>query len=146
MSDNIRPHVRPATSPSTPADQHSNSSLTSLVKQLANDVTSLFTKELALAKVEISHSVDSAKAGLVSMVTGGSVLFAGFLFILAAATFGLAQYMDLWLAALIVGGAVSLIGLIMVSAGKKKMSATSLTPTHTLESLDKDQRAIRRAI
>lgn len=145
MSDNIRSHIRSA-QPFTADTQPNSASLTGLVKQLANDITSLFTKELALAKVEISHSVDEAKTGLISLVTGGSVLFAGFLFILAAATLGLAQVVDLWLAALIVGGVVSLIGLVMVSAGKKKMHASSFKPQHALDSLDKDQRAIRRAV
>ncbi|MBC6906232.1 phage holin family protein [Saccharophagus sp. K07] len=141
MSDYNQSHIRPI-----PSAQNHSASLTSLMKQLANDITSLFTKELALAKVEISHSVDEAKSGLVSLVTGGSVLFAGFLFILAAATFGLAKVMELWLAALIVGLVVSIVGFVMVSAGKKNLKASSFKPQHTLDSLDKDQRAVRSAL
>lgn len=145
MSSQYQSHIRPVPSPTADAQAHS-ASLTTLMKQLANDVTSLFTKEIALAKVEMSHSVNEAKTGMVSLVTGGSVLFAGFLFLLAAATIGLANIMQPWLAALIVGGVVTLIGLIMVSAGKKTLQASSFTPRQTLNSLNKDQRAIRGAL
>lgn len=145
MNENYQPHVRPVT------DIHgqnnpNGSSLTGLVKQLANDITSLFTKELALAKVEVSHSIHEAKTGAVSMISGGSILYAGFLFLLLAAVLGLGQIMQMWTAALIVGGVVSVIGMIMVAAGKKKMRPSSFKPNHTLDSLDKDQRAVRRAI
>lgn len=121
-------------------------SVTGLIRDLAHDATELFTKEVALAKSEITHSLQEAKTGAVSVISGGSVLFAGFLFLLGAATLGLAQVMQLWLAALIVGGVVALIGFIMVQAGKKKLETSAFTPEHTLNSLRKDRDAARGVI
>jgi uncharacterized membrane protein YqjE len=115
-----------------------------LVKQLLGDVTVLFRKELALAASEISQSVEQTKHGAQSMITGGAVLYAGILFLLAAVTLWLATMMDAWLAALIVGAAVTLIGAILVSAGKKRMSASSLAPDRTMASLQKDKQAVQR--
>jgi hypothetical protein len=117
-----------------------------LLRQLLADVTVLFRKELALAASEVSRSVDEAKHGAQSMITGGAVLYAGALFLLAAVTLWLATLMAAWLAALIVGAAVTLIGVIMVGSGKKRMSARTLTPERTIASLHKDKRAVARQL
>ena len=81
-----------------------------LLRQLLGDVTVLFRKELALAASEVSHSVDEAKHGVQTMITGGAVLHAGVLLLLAAVTLWLATIMAAWLAALILGAIVTVIG------------------------------------
>lgn len=116
-----------------------------LIRQLANEVSTLFSKEVALAKAEVNEAIDDAKKGSISMVAGASVLYAGVLFLLGAAVIGLAQVVELWLAALIVGGVTALVGLIMVQSGKKKLEAGSFKPERTIHSMEKDQRAIRGA-
>ncbi len=115
-----------------------------LLRQLANDVAVLFRKELALAASEVGESVDEAKKGATSMVTGGAVLYAGILFLLGALTAYLATLMPAWTAALIVGGATTIIGAIMVFAGKSKVQARSFTPNRTVDSIAKDAETIRR--
>jgi len=119
-------------------------SVPDLLHQLLVDVAMLFRKELALAASEIRSSVDDAKRGAGSLVTGGAVLYAGFTFLLGAAMFGLATVMSLWLSALIIGAVTVVIGLIMVQVGKRKLEPTSFAPDRTMESLRKDKRAIRR--
>src|SRR5690606_18849139 len=81
----------------------SGRSATALLRDLVNDVALLFQKELALAATEITHSVQDARKGVTGMVSGGAVLYAGFLFLLAAACFGLARVVPAWAATLIVG-------------------------------------------
>ncbi|HEX7028206.1 MAG TPA: phage holin family protein [Gammaproteobacteria bacterium] len=125
------------------AAQHDASSVPGLVRQLADEVSSLFSKEVALAKVEVAESVSEAKKGAGSMITGGAVLYAGLIFLLLAAVVGLAQVVEFWLSSLIIGGVVAIIGLIMVQAGKKKIQPSSLKPEHTLNTLQKDQQAVR---
>lgn len=130
----------------TPDARHNDaSSVPGLLRQLANEVSTLFSKEITLARVEVAETVSEAKKGAAAMISGGSVLYAGFLFLLLAAVVGLAQIVEFWLASLIVGGVVAVIGLIMVQSGKKKMQPSSLKPGHTLNSLQKDQQAIRGA-
>ncbi len=119
-------------------------SVPDLLHQLLVDVAMLFRKELALAASEIRSSVDDAKRGAGSLVTGGAVLYAGFTFLLGAAMFGLATVMALWLSALIIGGVTVVIGLIMVQVGKRKLEPTTFAPDRTMESLRKDKDAIRR--
>jgi hypothetical protein len=72
------------------------------------------------------------------------VLYAGGLFLLAAATLGLAEVMPGWAAALIVGGVVSLIGLIMLQVGKNKVRPRHFLPERLGEALRKDKDVIGR--
>ncbi len=117
----------------------------SLIRRLADEVTTLFAKELALLKSETTASVREAGSGVASMATGGAVTFAGILFLLVAAMLGLAQVMDMWLAALIVGGVVTLIGLIMLMSGRKKLEPEAFKPRHTASAMRKDRNMIKGA-
>ncbi len=115
-----------------------------LVRRLVDEVSTLFRQEIALASAEVSRSVSDAKAGVGSIATGGAVAFAGLLFLLAAAVLGLAKVMEPWLAALIVGVVVVVIGLILLKAGKSKLDPAALTPRRTHESLRRDKELIDR--
>lgn len=144
MSEQMRTQKK-VTPVDTNPSQNGDKSVTGLIKELANDVTSIFTKEVALAKSEISHSMREAKTGAVNMLTGGSVLYAGFLFLLLSAVMGLSRVVELWLASLIVGAVVAIIGFIMVKSGKNKLEPSSFKPEHTINSLKKDRDAVRGA-
>jgi hypothetical protein len=122
----------------------STASIPTLLRDLAHDATEITRKEVALARSEITQAIEGVKAGVISMATGGGVLFAGILFLLLSATLALATVVDGWLAALIVGGVVTLIGAIMVSAGKRKMQASNFRPDRTLDSMQKDREMIER--
>lgn len=117
----------------------------SLVKHLVDDVAILIRKELALGVSEVSESINDTKKGIGGLVSGAAVLNAGFLFLLAAATLGLAQVMAGWLAALIVGGITAIIGLTMVNSGKKKMEASNFKPRRTMEEMQKDRATVKGA-
>ncbi|WP_120993348.1 phage holin family protein [Stutzerimonas urumqiensis] len=120
-----------------------DSSVGGLLRQLTREVPSLFTKELALAKAELSESLRATKAGAASVATGGAVLMAGFIILLMAGVYALSNVMEPWLAALIVGGVVCIVGALMVSAGKKKFQASSFKPDRTINSINKDKEAVR---
>ena len=130
-----------ATEPGVRAEN--DTSVGGLLRQLTHEVPSLITKELALAKAELSESIRATKAGAASVATGGAVLLGGFIVLLMSAVYGLSEVMEPWLAALIVGGVVVVIGLIMVSAGKKKFEASSFKPERTMNSVNKDKEAVK---
>ena len=140
------PYVEPYDQPYTGAETRvrDDESVGRLLSRLVDDVSVLVRKELALATSEVSHSIDQAKTGAGSAIAGGAVLYAGVLFLLLAATFGLAEVMPPWAAALIVGGVVTLVGLIMFQSGKKKMQASSFTPDRAARSVRKDADMIER--
>lgn len=117
-----------------------------LLRQLTSEVTTLFSKEVSLARAEVRETVHGVKTGVISLLSGSIVLLAGVIVLLMAAVYGLATTMQLWLAALIVGGAVTLVGLIMVSAGKRKLDADALKPRRTVDSIREDRDALKDAV
>lgn len=117
-----------------------------LLRSLAHEVPLLLSKEVALAKCEMQENLKAAKAGAISMATGGAVLQAGFIILLLSGVYALSDIVAPWLAALIVGGGVVVVGLVMVVAGKKQVEADSLRPDRTMDSLHKDREAIRRSM
>ena len=119
-------------------------SLLGLLRQLTREVQVLFTKELALAKVELNASLQATKAGIAAVAGGAVVLLAGFLMLLLSAVFGLSTVMPPWLAALIVGVVVILLGLVMLKIGQRQFTPSQLTPERTLDSLQKDKEAVQR--
>jgi hypothetical protein len=117
-----------------------------LLRQLTGEVTSLFAKEVSLARAEVRETATGIKTGIVAMTSGSIVLLAGVIVLLMAAVYGLANFMELWLAAFIVGGVVSVIGFVMVSAGKRKLDADALKPQRTVNSIREDREFVKDAV
>jgi hypothetical protein len=115
-----------------------------LLRRLLNEVSTLYRKEIALAKAEISEALSEAKLAAISLASGGAFLFAGILVLLAAAVLALAHVVSDWLAALIVGGVVAIIGFAMIQAGKKKLDPSPFKPDRTQHALQKDKEMVQR--
>lgn len=125
---------------------NSEASIPSLVRQLAEDATNVFSKEIRLAKTEMYENINDLKKGIASVASGSFVLYAGVLTLLFSAVLGLGTVVDLWLSALIIGAVVTVIGFAMLGAGKKKMDASAMRPDHTIDSVKDDERAVRGAL
>jgi len=121
-------------------------STTGLLSRLVDEVSTLLRKELALAKAELSESINQAKLGAISLAAGGAVLFAALLVLLDAARLALAHVVSDWLAALIVGVITAILGFIALQAGKKKFEATQLKPGRTQDALRRDKDFVGRRI
>ena len=117
--------------------------VTGLFRNLVDDLAKLVGMEIRLARAEVGESIARLKGGVGAIAFGGGVLFAGFMVLLAAAVLWLSQFVLPWLAALIVGGVVALIGMVMVQTGKKRFEGDAFIPERTLDSLQKDQEMIR---
>jgi len=121
-------------------------STTGLLSRLVDEVSTLLRKELALAKAELSESINEAKLGAISLAAGGAVLFAALLVLLAAATLALSHVVSDWLAALIIGVITAVVGFVMLQSGKKKFEATHLKPERTQDALRRDKDMVERRI
>ena len=119
-------------------------SATNLLSRLVNDITALFRNELALAKAEFSKAATNAKLGVAGMAAGAAVLLAGALSLVAAAILGLAEVIEPWLAALIVGVALGVIGFVMLQSAKKKLEPSALSLERTQHSLRRDAEVVAR--
>jgi hypothetical protein len=114
------------------------SSLSGLVSSLLTDVTGLFRNELRLAKAEASDALAAVKAGVGGVALAGAIMFSGVLALLAAAILALAEVLDPWLAALIVGLAMTLVGYGLLQGARKKLTPPTFSLDRTQESLRKD--------
>ena len=117
--------------------------LAGLFSDLWRETTTLVHDEVELAKADISDKVTQAGRGIGAVAAGGAVLFAGFIVLLFAAVGALEMVLPPeqapWLAPLIVGAVVTLIGAIALSSGKKKLQAENLKPTRSIDSLRRDR-------
>jgi hypothetical protein len=114
-------------------------SAASLLSRLVGDCTALVRNEIALAKAELAESTARAKAGVAALMGAVATLLAGSLALIAALILGLAQVMEPWLAALIVGVAITAVGFFLLQAARKK-----LLPPH-LE-IDRTRAAVRNDV
>ena len=117
-----------------------------LLRRLLDETSKLFRTELELARAEVSEALSQAKVAAISMASGGAVLFAGLLVLLAAAVLGLAHVVPDWLAALIVGAVVIAIGFVMIQTGKKKLQPSTFKPERTQNALREDKEMVRRRV
>jgi hypothetical protein len=117
-----------------------------LLSRLIQDVTSLFRNELALARAETMEAAQTAKTGVGAVATGGAVALLGGVALVAAAVLGLATLMVAWLAALIVGVVLAVIGYAMVKAGKKRLEPSNFTLDRTQESLRRDKETVTSTV
>jgi len=117
-------------------------SLLGLFSDLWRETTTLVHEEAELAKAELSEKVSQVTTGAGEIAAGGAILFAGFIVLLFAAVGALEMMIPsehaLWMAPLIVGLIVMIIGYIALSRGKKQMRAESLAPQRTMQSLRRD--------
>jgi hypothetical protein len=127
-------------------DSDGRESIPALIRGLASDLTTLFSKEISLAKAEMREAAGEVKTAVASMATGAVLAMAGVVVLLFSAVFGLDNVVDLWLAALIVGIAALVVGFILIKSAKGKIEPAAFTPERTIESVHKDKKTVERAI
>lgn len=123
-------------------------SITTLFSDLARETSDLVRQEVKLAKLELSEKITQVNAGITSLITGGIVVFAGLLVLLQAVVIGVAQLLEpytdqAWVAPLIVGLVVALIGLAVLQRGRHDLEPRSLAPRRTADSLRRDGEMVR---
>ncbi len=92
-----------------------------LLGRVFGDLTALLRNEIALAKAELAESTTRAKAGLAALMGAIATLLAGSLVLVAALVLALAEVVEPWLAALIVGVVITAIGVVLLMAAKKTL-------------------------
>ena len=122
-------------------------SLGQILRDLRDETSQLLRQEVDLAKTEMSEKMSRLGSNVGSVATGGAVLFAGALVLLAALTLGLialfSQFMDrdvaMWLAPLLVGGVLAAIGYGMVKKALQALKQEGIAPQRTTQSLKENK-------
>jgi Putative Actinobacterial Holin-X, holin superfamily III len=127
--------------------QERSRSLIGLFSDLFRETSTLVHEEAELAKAEISEKVSQLGTGVAAIAAGGAILFAGFIVLLFAAVNALAMFLPpehaAWLAPLIIGLLVMIVGYIALSKGRKEFKAESLKPSRTMDSLRRDTELVK---
>jgi hypothetical protein len=123
------------TSATSERNEHSERNLSVHLSELADEASTLFRKEIELARLEVKAGVDDMKRGATWIGSSGAVLYAGALFVLGAVTVFIARFLPLDAAALIVGLATLAAGYAMYARGKKDIHPEALVPRRTLRSV-----------
>jgi VIT1/CCC1 family predicted Fe2+/Mn2+ transporter len=117
-----------------------SSSLGTLFSELSTDLSTLVRQEIELARTETTEKVSTAARSAGALVAGGLIAYAGVIVVLIAVAILLGEIMPLWLAMLIVGLVVLVIGAIMAISGKNKLANLNVVPEKTVETLKEDAR------
>jgi hypothetical protein len=128
----------------------SDKSLPALFSDLMRETLDLVRKEFALARADVGERVQSAQRGITSIAVGAAVTLAGLVVLLLAVVNALARFLPPalapWLAPLIVGGLVLLIGYLMIKSGQSNLKAENLMPQRSIDSLRTDKAMMQEKV
>jgi drug/metabolite transporter (DMT)-like permease len=128
--------------------QHSDErSLKELLADLTHSVTTLFRKEIELARAEISEKLSEAGVAVGSLAAGGILGLAALIVLLQALVLALTELglAPAW-ASLIVGGVVAIIAFALIYKGMNDLKASNLAPTRTVEALKRDVHMVKEQV
>lgn len=121
-----------------PAD---NRTLGELMGELSRETGTLVRKELELATTEMTAKLREVAVHGALASTGGALLHAGLLVVLAALVAGLVQMgLQPWLAALIVAAVTMTVGFVLMNRGVTGLRQTQFAPRQTIETLKENAR------
>jgi VIT1/CCC1 family predicted Fe2+/Mn2+ transporter len=138
-----------------PIRETTNRSFTDLLRDLRDETSTLFSQEVSLARHEMSEKINKMGKDAAYVASGGLVLYAGVLFILAAVSvlcslllvqLGVSALTSQWLAPLIIGVIVAGIGAALVIGALRALKHTSLTPEKTVQSLKEDKQWVQQKL
>ena len=128
-------------------------SFADLFKDLRDETTLLVRQEIELAKTEMSEKVAKAGRNAGYIGAGSAIAHAAAILLLlglAALLYhglvaaGLEHMTAGWLAPLIVGGVLALVGYMMIQKGVSTLKRESLVPRKTVDSLKENQQWLSR--
>jgi membrane protein len=119
-------------------------SVSELVQRASRQTAELIRQEIRLAQVELKDKGQRIGLGVGLVGAGALVAFYGGAALVAAVVLGLATALEPWLAALIVGATLAVIGGILALVGRRKASeALPPTPEEAMASVHDDLQHIK---
>ena len=121
-----------------------DASITGMLSSLTENVSTLFRKEIQLARAETSEKVTQAMVAVGSIVGGGILALAALIVLLQALVIALTNAgIPAGWSALIVGVIVVGIAYALVQKGINDLKAENLVPERTIDSLKEDVQVVK---
>jgi hypothetical protein len=135
-------------------DTKQDQSLGALLRALTSEVSLLFRQEVELARTELTEKATMVGRSVGAIAIGGAIALLGALALLAAVITGLGALLDtflpgglaVFLAPLIVGGALAFYGYSRIQTALATLRSEGLAPTQTKESLQENTQWIKARI
>jgi hypothetical protein len=121
-------------------------SLGELFSELSQEASTLIRQEVQLAKAEVTRKASQAGKEAAFVAAGGFIAYAGFLALIAAAILGVAEFLPLWLAALLIGVIVAGAGYLILQKGLNGLKEINPAPRRTIESLKEDKEWLKQQV
>lgn len=118
--------------------QQDDESIAELLRRLADQGSHLAQQQAKLIEAEVRSSFTDLKEAVGAMAGAAVVGIAGLGVLLMGISFLLAEFMDLWLATLLVAAATLAGAYAMFAGGRKKLQSSAL-------SADRSRRTLERA-
>ena len=125
--------------------QHTDDrSLKELIGDLSGSISTLFRKEIQLARAETSEKITQSMVAIGAIAAGAILALAALLVLLQALVIAISEagVPPGW-ASLIVGVIVAAIAYFMIHKGTNDLKASSLAPDRTIDSLRRDTELVK---
>jgi len=119
-----------------------------LLGDTVTELSTLFRKEVQLARAEMGEKASEAAGAIPGIAGGAALAFGGMILLLFAAAAAVSRLFDLtpgW-GTLIVGVVAALVGYLLIRGALSKLKATNLTPHRTAEQLSRDAQAAKEQV
>jgi uncharacterized membrane protein YqjE len=126
-----------------PTPDTSQRSLSDLLSQMTDQVTSLFRQEVELAKVEVRQEASRAGRAGAKLAAGGVVGLVALLMFAMAAAWGLAEVVATGFAFLIVALVFAVVAGLLIAVGRGQLQTVNPRPEHTIETLKEDKQWLK---
>lgn len=122
-------------------------SLKDLLADLSNSITTLFRREIQLARAETSEKVTQVAVAIGSIAGGAILALAALIVLLQALVLALAAagVPASW-ASLIVGVVVAIVAYVLIHKGTSDLKAGNLAPNRTVDSLKRDAQVAKEQV
>jgi hypothetical protein len=121
-------------------------SLPDIFSDLIAQFTRLLQKEGQLARAEVSENIGKAATGLGFVIGGAVLLIPALVILLDAAVAAITDrgHLAPYWSALIVGGAVLIVGLLLLAFGGSRLRPSNMIPARTMQQLRRDASVAKR--
>lgn len=115
--------------------RHEDRPLGELFSELVSETRTLLRQEMTLVRTELSEKMvqigkDAAAAG-----AGLVVLYTGVLVLVAALILGVANFIPLWLSALLIGILLEVVGVGLLLKARKDLTHMKMVPEKSAETV-----------
>ncbi|MSU88880.1 phage holin family protein [Rhodobacteraceae bacterium 2CG4] len=115
-----------------------------LLGDMLQHVSSLVRNEVDLARAEVSESVGRASGAVVMLIVAAVLGLTALDVLAAAAVAALAQGgMSAGWAALIVGGVLAIVALLLAMRGRRNLKLSNLAPRRTAKNVRRDANTVK---